>query len=72
MGSDCINSRSLLIFLLSNQRLVSSVSQYKFYFEYIFLFANSEDPERLIWVCTVCLCPKNGMLGLYGLSNVSK
>ena len=21
----------------------------------------------LIWVCTVCLCPKNGMLGLYGL-----
>ena len=22
---------------------------------------------RLIWVCTVCLCPKNGTLGLYGL-----
>ena len=25
-------------------------------------------PRRLIWVCTVCLCPKNGMLGLYGLT----
>ena len=24
---------------------------------------------RLIWVCTVCLCPKNGTLGLYGLKN---
>ena len=24
--------------------------------------------RRLIWVCTVCLCPKNGALGLYGLS----
>ena len=23
--------------------------------------------RRLICVCTVCLCPKNGMLGLYGL-----
>ena len=23
--------------------------------------------RRLIWVCTVCLCPKNGTLGLYGL-----
>ena len=21
----------------------------------------------VIWVCTVCLCPKNGTLGLYGL-----
>ena len=23
--------------------------------------------QRLIWVCTVCLCPKNGTIGLYGL-----
>ena len=23
--------------------------------------------RRLIWVCTVCLCPKNGTLGFYGL-----
>ena len=23
--------------------------------------------RRLIWVCTVCLCPKNRTLGLYGL-----
>ena len=23
--------------------------------------------RRLIWVCTICLCPKNGTLGLYGL-----
>ena len=23
--------------------------------------------RRLIWVCTVCLCHKNGTLGLYGL-----
>ena len=23
--------------------------------------------RRLTWVCTVCLCPKNGTLGLYGL-----
>ena len=23
--------------------------------------------RHLIWVCTVCLCPKNGALGLYGL-----
>ena len=22
----------------------------------------------LIWVCAVCLCPKNGTLGLYGLN----
>ena len=27
--------------------------------------------QRLIWVCTVCLCPKNGTLGVYGLSSVS-
>ena len=26
---------------------------------------------RLIWVCTVCLCPENGMLGLYGLNGGS-
>ena len=26
--------------------------------------------RRLIWVCTVCLYPKNGTLGLYGLTNV--
>ena len=30
-----------------------------------------EDPHRvlwrLIWVCTVCLCPKIGTLGYYGL-----
>ena len=45
-----------------------------FSFYHIFLhkfpWANSEDPDqrrRLIWVCTVCLCPKNGTLGLYGL-----
>ena len=24
--------------------------------------------RRLIWVCTVCLCPQNGALVLYGLS----
>ena len=24
--------------------------------------------RHLIWVCTVCLGPKNGMLGLYGLT----
>ena len=23
--------------------------------------------QTLIWVCTVCLCPQNGTLGLYGL-----
>ena len=23
--------------------------------------------RRLIWICTICLCSKNGMLGLYGL-----
>ena len=23
--------------------------------------------QRLIWVCTVCLCPTKRMLGLYGL-----
>ena len=27
--------------------------------------------RRLIWVCTVCLCPKNGTLGLYGLKDQS-
>ena len=33
----------------------------------------SEDPDQTprsaaaIWVCTVCICPKNGTLGLYGL-----
>ena len=26
------------------------------------------DLRRLIWVCTVCLCPKDRTLGLYGLS----
>ena len=26
------------------------------------------EKHRLIWVCTVCLRPKNEMLGLYGLS----
>ena len=25
--------------------------------------------RHLIWFCTVCLCPKNGMLGLYGLKD---
>ena len=25
---------------------------------------------RLTWVCTVCLCPKNGTLGLYRLTDV--
>ena len=28
--------------------------------------------RRLIWVCTVCLCSKNGTLGLYGLIKKSK
>ena len=53
-----------------------------FAFKYIFLLANSEDPDQtsqnirrrvlwhLIWVCTVCLCPKNGTLGLYGLIDI--
>ena len=26
--------------------------------------------RRLIWVCTVCLCPKNEMVGLYGLKAI--
>ena len=26
--------------------------------------------RRLIWVCTVCLCPKNGTPGLYGLNSL--
>ena len=25
----------------------------------------------LIWVCTVCLCPANMMLGLYGLKGAT-
>ena len=35
--------------------------------------ANSEDPDqtlilwRLIWVCTICLCPTKKALGIHGL-----
>ena len=28
--------------------------------------------RRLIWVCIVCLCPKNGTLGLYGLNKTHR
>ena len=48
-----------------------------FYFDFIFNRISSKQTvnilirccilRRLIWVCTVCLYPKNGMLGLYGL-----
>ena len=50
---------------------------FHFYFEKIFLLANNEETDRchvlgrLIWECTVCLCPKNGLLGLYGLRKIS-
>ena len=36
--------------------------------------ANSGDPDqtthsgRLIWVCTICLCPTKRTLGIYGLN----
>ena len=63
---------------ISNFRGVWFSFSFLFHFEYIFLLANSEDPDqtprflqRLIWVCTVCLCPKNGTLGLYGLIDVT-
>ena len=82
---------------ISNFRGVRCTFSFLFDFEYIFLLANSEDPNQtlrpdmteklltgklslnttnlirrcvvrhLIRVCTVCPCPKNGMLGLYGL-----
>ena len=47
---------------ISNFRGEWRTFSFLLYFEWIFLLANSEDPvlRRLIWVCTVCLCPKNG------------
>ena len=30
------------------------------------------DLQRLIWVCTFCLCPTKRMLGLYGLTLLHK
>ena len=38
-----------------------------------FLQANSVDPDqaRLIWICTVCLCPEKWALGLYGLGRAA-
>ena len=61
-----------------NFRGVWCTFSFLFCFKQIFLLANSEDPDqtpqnrrrilrRLIWVCTVCLCPKNGMPDVYGL-----
>ena len=50
-----------------------------FYFNFIFFRISCKQCRplirrcvlrRLIWVCTVCLGPKKGKLGLYGLSSI--
>ena len=60
----------------------SGVSGAFFYFEFIFGRISCKQIVqtlikchvlwRLIWVCTVCLCPKNGTLGLYRLRSSHK
>ena len=59
---------------------ILGVSGVRFHFYYIanrFSFSQTVNTlirrrvlrlRRLFWVCTVCLCPKNGTLGLYGLT----
>ena len=53
-----------MLFFIYNQVLIENFA----------LQANSGDPDqtphsvwRLIWVCTVCLCPTKRTLGTYGL-----
>ena len=52
-------------------QLDQSISVLRVFGWYLNFKANSGDPyqtPRLIWVCTVCLCPTKRKLGLYGLN----
>ena len=46
-------------------QFISALRVVRWYFS--FLFNLNSILQRLIWVCTLCLCPTKRMLGLYGL-----